>query len=265
VSTSRGSWAAFAAVAYLAFLAVSAYAVAFLAGAGVPRTVDGGGPRTGAPAAVAVDVALLALFAAQHSVMARAWAKRGVTRVVPAYAERSTYVLASSGVLALIFWQWRPIPRVVWDVHYPAARVGLWVAYGLAWVLVVGMTYAIDHWELFGLAPVLRELKGRRPAAPEFRLPLAYRLVRHPMMTGFMLAFLITPHMSAGHLLFAALGVGYVVGAVRVEEHDLAATLPGYRDYAARTPRFVPLPRRRYSPVATGRDGSAPHWDQEPV
>jgi hypothetical protein len=112
---------------------------------------------------------------------------------------------------------------------------------------------------------VLRELKGRPRPAPEFRLPLAYRLVRHPMMTGFMLAFLITPHMSAGHLLFAALGIGYVIGAVRLEERDLAATLPEYGEYAARTPRFVPWPRRRYSPVSAGRDGSAPHWDQEPV
>lgn len=265
MSTLRAGRTAFAALAYLSFLAVSAYAVAFLAGAGVPRTVDGGGPSGHGPGAAVIDAALLGLFAAQHSVMARPAVKRRLTRVVPVPAERSVYVLATSAVLGVIFWQWRPIPRVVWDVHFGPARVALWIGYGLSWLLVVAMTYAIDHWELFGIAPALRELRGRRPAAPQFRLPLAYQLVRHPMMTGFMLAFVVTPHMSAGHLLFAGLGIAYVVGAVRLEERDLAAALPEYGDYAARTPRFVPLPRRRHSPVSTGRDASAPHWDQEPV
>ena len=253
-SRLHAGWAAFAALTYLAFLAVSAYAVGFLADAGVPRTVDSGGPRGGTLAAVAIDAALLGLFAVQHSVMARSAAKRRLTRVVPPYVERSWYVLASSAVLALTFWQWRPLPGVVWDVQFAPGRVALWVAYGTGWALVVAMTFAIDHWDLVGLRPVLRYLRGGRPTSPEFRLPLPYRLVRHPMMTGFVLAFVATPHMTAGHLMFAALSCGYVVVGVRLEEHDLAASLPGYRDYAARTPRFVPLPRRRQSPTSAGRE-----------
>jgi protein-S-isoprenylcysteine O-methyltransferase Ste14 len=263
----RAGGTVFAAVAYLAFAAVSAYSVAFVAGAGVPRTIDGGGPRAGHLTAAVFDAALLSLFAVQHSVMARSGFKRWLTRVVPAPAERSCYVLASSGVLALTFWQWRPIATVIWDVHYAPARAALWIGYGLSWCLVVAMTYAIDHWELFGLGPVLREIRGRRPAAPEFRLPVAYRLVRHPMMTGFILAFAVTPHMTVGHLLFAALSTSYVLVAVRLEERELAATLPQYAHYAARTPRFFPRPGRLYAPepVSTGRDPSAPHCDHEPV
>jgi len=130
---------------------------------------------------------------------------------------------------------------------------------------VVAMTFAFDHWEFLGLGPVLRHLRGRRPAGPEFRLPLAYRLVRHPMMTGFFLTFLATPQMTVGHLLFALLSIAYVVLAVRLEERDLAVALPEYGEYAARTPRFVPSVRRRQCPVAVGRDGSAPHCDHEPV
>ena len=271
--STRIAWAVFAAVAYLSFLAVSAYAVAFLAGHGGPRTIDGGGPVAAGPVAAAIDAALLGLFAVQHSVMARAGFKRWLTRVVPAYGERSVYVLASSGVLALTFWQWRPIPREVWDVPGGPARVALWAGYGLGWLVVVAMTFAIDHWELVGLGQVGRYLRGRRPAAAQFRLPVAYRLVRHPMMTGFFLTFLVTPRMTVGHLLFALLSVGYVVVAVRFEERDLAASLPEYGAYAAGTPRFVPalrrfVPalRRRYpAPVSIGRDGSAPHCDHEPA
>ena len=263
--SNRIAWTAFAALAYLSFLAASAYAFAFLAGVAVPRTVDSGGPPAGHVTAGLIDAALLGLFALQHSVMARAGFKRWLTRVVPTYGERSVYVLASSGVLGLIFWQWRPIGVELWDVDFAPARIALWVGYGLGWVLVVAMTYAIDHWDLFGIGPVLREIRGRGPAAPEFRLPVAYRLVRHPMMTGFFVTFLVTPRMTAGHLLFAVLGIGYVVVAVRLEERDLVATLPEYPAYAARTPRFLPRVRRRYAPVSAGRDGSAPHWDHEPV
>lgn len=263
--SKRILWAGFAGLAYLSFLAVSAYAVAFLAGHGVPRTVDGGGPRSGHATAAVIDAALLGLFAVQHSAMARRAVKRRLTRIVPPAVERSCYVFASSAVLALIFWQWRPIPTVLWDVQATPGRVVLWTGYGLGWLLVVAMTFAIDHWELVGLGQVARFLRGRRPASPEFRLPLAYRLVRHPMMTGFFLTFVVTPHMTGGHALFALLSIGYVVAAVRLEERDLADALPEYGEYAARTPRFLPTLRRRYAPVSVGRDGSAPHWDHDPV
>ena len=244
--------AAFAVLAYLAFLAASVYAVAFVAGIAVPRTIDSGGPHAGTSAAVAIDVLLMALFAIHHSVMARPAVKRRWTQVVPPHVERASYVLAASSLLGLTFWQWRPIPAVVWHVHAAAAQAVLWTLFGLGWVLVVAMTFAIDHLDMVGLRQVSRHLRGRRQAAPEFRLPLPYRLVRHPMMTGFFLTFLATPVMTAGHLLFALLGCGYIIVAVRLEERDLTEVLPEYRDYAAGTPRFLPRPcRRRAAGAAT--------------
>jgi methanethiol S-methyltransferase len=239
----RVASAAFAVVAYLAFVAVSAYAVAFLSGAGVPRTVDSGGPRAGTATAVAIDLLLLSLFAVQHSVMARPAFKRRWNRLVPQHVERSCYVLAASTVLALTFWQWRPIPAVMWHVQSAAPGAILWSLFGLGWVIVIAMTFAIDHLDMVGLRQVREHLRGQPRAAPAFQIPWPYRLVRHPMMTGFFLAFIATPLMTAGHLLFALAGCGYIILAVPLEERDLNAAFPEYRGYAARTPRFVP--RRR--------------------
>ena len=242
---------AFAALAYLAFLAVFGYAVAFAAGVAVPRTVDAGGPHSGTASAIGIDVLLLSLFAVQHSAMARPAFKRFWTRLVPPHVERCCYVLVASAALALTFWQWRPVPHEVWHVHAVVPRALLWALYALGWVLVVAMTFAIDHFDLVGLTQVRRHRKGLAQAVPEFRLPLPYRLVRHPMMTGFFLTFFAVPRMTAGHLLFALLSSGYIVVAVRLEERDLAGALPEYQDYAAGTPRFVPWPGRQLrAPVA---------------
>jgi protein-S-isoprenylcysteine O-methyltransferase Ste14 len=227
---------------YLVFLAVFLYAVAFLADVVVPRTVDRGGPHAGTVAAVIIDAALLAVFAAQHSVMARPAFKRRWERVVPRHVERSTYVLTASAALALLFWQWRPIPTVVWDVPTPAV-VPLWGLYAVGWAWVVAMTFAIDHVNLFGLRQVARHLRGLGDPPSRFALPLPHRLVRHPMMIGFFVAFVATPTMTVGHLVFAALGSAYIVVGVRLEEADLTGELPEYGAYAAVTPRFVP--RRR--------------------
>jgi protein-S-isoprenylcysteine O-methyltransferase Ste14 len=183
---------------------------------------------------------LLTLFAVQHTVMARPRFKAWFTRVVPPHLERATYVLAASASLALAFGLWVPIPTVVWDVGPVALRVVVWTVYVLGWLLVVAMTHAFDHAELFGLRQPLLRRSGREPAAPELSVPLPYRLVRHPMMTGFVIAFWAAPTMTVGHLLFAALSTGYIVVGVRFEERDLADHLGGYADYAATTPRFVP-------------------------
>lgn len=234
----------YAAAGYVSFLAVSVYAVAFLADARVSRTVDHGGPASGTTWAVVIDAALLAVFALQHSVMARPSFKQWWTALVPAHVERATYVLGSSAALALVFWQWRPIPHVVWDVSAPGARAGLWILYGAGWAWVVAMTFVFDHLDLVGLRQVFRHLRGVAAARPLFAIPWSHRLVRHPMMVGFMIAFVATPTMTAGHLLFAALGTGYILVGVRLEEHDLEAALPEYREYAAATPRFIPRPRR---------------------
>lgn len=240
---------AFAAVAYLSFLAVSVYAVAFLADVGVPRGIDHGGPGASTASAVFIDALLLTAFALHHSVMARPMVKAAWTRLVPKHLERSCYVLLASALQALVFWQWRPVPHIVWDVHAPAGRVALWLIFGFGWALVVAMTFAIDHFDLTGVRQVEGHVRNRARPAPQFRLPLPYRLVRHPMMTGFFIAFLATPHMTVGHLLFALLSCGYIVVAVHFEERDLARELPGYREYAAQTPRYFP------SPTAVGRPG----------
>jgi protein-S-isoprenylcysteine O-methyltransferase Ste14 len=159
---------------------------------------------------------------------------------VPPHLERSVYVFTASALLALTFWQWRPIPHVAWDVRSGFGQAVLWTVYGIGWAIVVAMTFAIDHLDLTGLRQVYEHGHGTQRTAAQFRLPLPYRLLRHPMMTGFIITFLATPHMSTGHLLFAGLACGYIVVGVHFEERDLIRSIPEYRDYAATTPRFVP-------------------------
>ena len=245
--------AGYALVAYLAFVAVAVYSVGFVGGFAVPHTVDAGAPSAGTASAVAVDAALVGVFALQHSLMARPAVKRRLGVLLPRHLVRSTFVLGAAASLALAYWQWRPVPAVVWQVDAPAGRAVLWALFVLGWALVVAMTFAIDHFEMFGLRQVAENLRGQRPTRPSFRLPLAYRLVRHPMMLGFFIAFLAIPTMTAGHLLFAALGCGYILVGVRLEERDLAAALPEYAGYAAATPRFVPRPASRGTGVLTRR------------
>lgn len=230
----------YSACCYLAFVVILLYAVAFLADAWVPRTVDHGGPHAGALAAAVIDSVVLGVFAVQHSVMARPGFKVRWTRLVPRHVERSTYVLAATSTMALAFWQWHPIPGVVWEVSAPWVLVLLWALYAAGWVWVLAMTFAIDHLDMLGLRQVRDHLRGHAGQAPSFRTPLPYRLVRHPMMLGFVIAFLATPRMTVGHLLFAALGIAYILVGVRLEERDLHDDLPEYADYAARTPRLLP-------------------------
>lgn len=232
---------AYAVLAYVLFLATLLYVVGWLAGV-VPQGVDEG-PSAAAWVAVLVDVALLSTFAVQHSVMARPWFKRAWTRVVPGAAERATYVLLSSAAVLLLVWQWRPLGGQVWHVGGEPWRALVWVLYGAGWLVVVASTFMIGHVDLFGLKQAVR---GSRYEEPGFHTPGFYALVRHPIMSGFVLAFWATPDMTAGHLLFAAATTAYIVVAVRLEEHDLRAHLGReYTAYAARVPRFVPaLPRR---------------------
>jgi protein-S-isoprenylcysteine O-methyltransferase Ste14 len=229
----------YAAIAYVAFLAAILYTIGFLADAVVPKGVDDGadGP---AWAAVLVDLILLGLFAVQHSVMARPWFKRQWTRWVPAHLERSTYVLLSSALVGLLLWQWRPLPSTVWSVEAGWARALLWTLYLFGWAFLVLSTYLIDHFDLFGLRQAAR---GTADGEHEFRQPFLYRIIRHPMMTGFLIAFWAVPDMSVGRLLFAAASTGYILVAVRFEEHDLREQLgESYVRYAEEVPRFVPRP-----------------------
>jgi protein-S-isoprenylcysteine O-methyltransferase Ste14 len=232
----------YGAVAYVVFLAILLYTIGFLAGRGVPKGVDDGaaGP---AWLAVLVDAALLGVFAVQHSVMARPWFKRHWTRVVPQSVERSTYVLAASLAVALLLWQWRPLADQVWSVDAGWARVLLWSGYLLGWGVLVFSTFMIGHFDLFGLQQVLARARDGRYAEPGFREPWIYRLVRHPIMVGFLIAFWCTPDMSAGRLLFAGAATGYIMVGIRLEEHDLRKQLgEPYRRYLEQVPRFVPRP-----------------------
>lgn len=230
--------------AYAACLAALLYLIAFSGGLLVPKSVDSGaaGPLA---QALWVDVLLLALFGVQHSVMARGAFKRWWTRIVPRTVERSTYVLATSLVLALFFWQWRPIPApIVWRIENGASVHLLWAIFWLGWALVLVSTFLINHFELFGLQQVFARLTGRAMPASEFKTPLFYRYVRHPLYLGLLLSLWSAPVMTAGHLLFSAGLSGYIFIGIWFEERDLIAQFgERYRRYAAEVGMLVP--RRR--------------------
>jgi protein-S-isoprenylcysteine O-methyltransferase Ste14 len=242
---------AYGAVCYLIFLAVFVYLIGFVGDLVVPRTVDHAltGP---VGLAVAVDVLLVALFAVQHSVMARPAFKRWWTRYVPSSIERSTYVLLTSLLLALLFWQWRSIPAIVWDVTSPPGRLVIWALFWLGWAIVLAATFMINHFELFGLRQVYSAWRQRPLTETGFRVTLLYRVVRHPLVLGFIIAFWAAPTMTAGHLLFAAVMTGYILVALQFEERDLLATLGArYAAYRETVPMLVPLPHRRRTPTAS--------------
>ncbi len=234
----------YGAISYLIFLATFLYAVAFVAGVG-PKHIDSG---IDAPfvQSLLIDLALLALFAIQHSGMARPAFKRWWTRFIPAPIERSTYVLVSSIALIVLFWQWRPLGFLVWNADAPLARAALYALSAAGWLLVLASTFAISHFDLFGLNQVWKFARKSRPVYGPFVTRAFYRIVRHPLMLGFLIAFWATPTMSAGHLLFALMTTGYILVAVKfLEERDLVAQFgETYRDYQRKVPMLVPWPRR---------------------
>jgi methanethiol S-methyltransferase len=234
-------------VVYLFFLATFVYAIGFVGNCPLwPKTIDSG---TAAPLVetLAVNLALLGLFAVQHSVMARRGFKRWWTQIVPEAIERSTFVLAASAALALLLWQWRPIQEpVLWSVTDPAARYALYAVFWLGWGVLLISTFLINHFELFGLRQVWAHLRGQALPAPVFRTPLFYRHVRHPIYLGFVLAFWATPQMTAGHLLFAAACSGYILIGIWFEERDLIAQFgQRYRAYREQVGMLVPKLRAR--------------------
>ena len=235
---------AYGLLAYAAFLGAFLYLIGFVAGFGVPKAVDDGAPGPGA-ASIALDLALIALFGVQHSVMARPAFKRIWTRIVPLPAERSTYMLVACACLALLYWQWRPLPELVWQAPAGVAPA-IWALAALGWATALAATFAIDHLDLFGLRQTLRFATGRVYRPPVFRERLLYRMVRHPLMLGFLIAFWAAPAMSRGHLLFAGAMTAYVLVALVVEERTLVE-LHGeaYLDYRRRVPKLIPGMRRR--------------------
>ncbi|MBF5046121.1 isoprenylcysteine carboxylmethyltransferase family protein [Aggregicoccus sp. 17bor-14] len=221
----------------------------------VPTSVDLGRSGTPWPLALGIDLGLIALFGLQHSAMARTGFKAWLTRRVPRSAERSVYVLASSAALLLLFWQWRPLPSpVLWRIPWGGGAALVLALCAAGFALVLAASFLINHFNLFGLQQVWLQLRGRTAQELEFRTPLLYRLIRHPIYAGFLLAFWATPVMTPGHLVFALGMSGYILLGARLEERDLVRVYgERYRQYSAAVPRFVPRPRHGWL-----RSGEAP-------
>ena len=233
-------------VSYAVFFGTFLYAAGFIGNLVVPKTLDGT-PVGSLGTSFLIDLGLLGLFAVQHSVMARPAFKRMWTRIVPEPVERSTYVLASSLALIVLFWLWRPLGGVVWDVQNPVGRGLLHAGFAFGWLLVLVSTFLINHFDLFGLRHVWLHLRGRPYQPLRFRTPGPYRLVRHPLYVGWFFAFWSTPTMTATHLLFAVMTTAYILVAIQFEERDLVAAHPEYASYRARVPMLIPVRRRNAS------------------
>jgi protein-S-isoprenylcysteine O-methyltransferase Ste14 len=256
----RFAFLAYGFICYLCFAVTLLYAIGFVGNLVVPRSIDSG-PTAPLGMALAINAGLLALFAVQHSVMARRGFKRWWTRIVPQSIERSTFVLLTCVVLGLTFWQWRALPDVVWDFTHPAAWWALTALSAAGWVLVTVATFVIDHFDLFGLRQVWLHFRGRPYTQPRFKESLIYRTVRHPLLLGFLIAFWSAPRMTLGHLFFALVVTGYIIVAIQLEERDLVAHHgPDYVEYRRRVPMLIPSWGRRRKAragevVAAGRQG----------
>lgn len=233
---------AYGLVTYGVFFVTFLYAVGFTGGFVVPKAIDDG-PLVEPVAAVTANLLLLALFAVQHSLMARPAFKRAWTRIVPPAVERSTYVLLASLALALLFWQWRPLPTPVWSIESPLPVAAIRGLFWLGWAVVLASTFMISHTELFGLRQVIAHWRGVSPGETGFRTPLLYAFVRHPIYLGFLIAFWSTPTMTVGHLVFALATTAYILIGIRLEERDLVAAL-GARYLRYRASVGMLLPRR---------------------
>jgi methanethiol S-methyltransferase len=230
----------YGAVTYVFFFVTFLYAIGFVEGMVVPKTIDTGAVRPTLQALI-VNLILMSIFAIQHSVMARPQFKRAWTKLVPPSVERTTYVLLASSALALLIWQWQPMPAPVWTIADPRIAMALTALSLVGWLIVLTSTFLINHFELFGLHQVANNLSGRPMPAPRFRTPLFYHFVRHPIYLGFIIAFWAAPAMTQGHLLFAAVTTAYIFVGIWLEERDLVDLFgDDYRRYRQRVAMLLP-------------------------
>ncbi len=244
---------AYGVVAYVAFLVTILYAIGFVGEFVVPKSINTG-TVVGLGEAILVNVLLLGAFAVQHTIMARPGFKRWWTRIVPEPVERSTFVLLSSLLLLLLFWQWRPLPQSIWHTDQVVVRYVLTGLSLLGWVTVFYASFLIDHFDLFGLRQVYLYLVGKEYSQSPFATPWLYGVVRNPLMLGFVMAFWFAPTMSQGRLLFAVVATAYILVGIRLEERDISAALgEEYRRYRERTPMLIPWPRFSPSTASAGK------------
>jgi protein-S-isoprenylcysteine O-methyltransferase Ste14 len=253
----RALFFVYGTVAYGFFFGAFLYMIGFVGNIVVPKSIDSGATMP-LWQALLVNVALVGLFGVQHSVMARPAFKSWWTKLVPTPVERSTYVLLASVILALMFWQWQPIPAVIWRLQHPLAVTLLTGLFLLGWVTALYSSLIIDHFDLFGLRQVYLHLRNRPYTHPPFAIRSLYRLVRHPLMVGILIGIWSTPTMTAGHLLFSLLMTGYILVGVALEERDLVRHLGNdYLIYRSQTPMFVPALPSRQSPETPKLGGGA--------
>ncbi len=231
-------------LAYLLFLVAFVYAAGFLFSWMVPKAINTGEPGPLA-SSIFINVCLLGLFGIQHSIMARPAFKSWWTQLIHPATERSTFVLVTSLILGLIFWQWRPMPEPVFTVGNGTLRALIYAISGFGWGIVLLASFLIDHFELFGMSQVVAHYQDRKHAHKTFRTPMLYGMVRHPLMLGFFIAFWFTPDMTQGHLLFAGVVTAYVLVAIQIEEHDLVKIIgEDYVRYQKTTPMLIPFTKR---------------------
>ena len=231
-------------IVYIIFLGSFLYAIPFVGDFGVPKTINSGSEAANLLQALLINAGLLALFAIQHSVMAREGFKKWWTKIIPPHIERSTYVLISSLILILLFWQWRPLPDMIWSVESDLWYAVLSGLFWLGWGLVLLSTFLINHFHLFGLRQVYLHLKDEEIRPVKFKEPWLYKYTRHPLMLGFIIAFWATPYMTFGHLVFAIATTGYIFVGIWFEERDLIRRHgQRYREYRERVNMLIPFPK----------------------